>query len=368
MDHERSPNAPREVLYRVRARPHGERLRATPSVAAERLGTGSAAGTVLALARRVPPYLRRGSRPLDRGAAVVPSAVEPGSGSQRVLVTGSDGPVGRRLAVALEARGHRVVRFDRAAGQDVRDPRQTAAAVRGCDAVVHLATVPWNGSWRSSLTVNVWGTAHLLRAARRAGVGRVAYVSTLQVTGAFMGRRPPVRLPFDEGHPTRPETPYAVTKLWAERLLTRAARRDRGLAAVSVRPPAIWEDERFAHDRARWEADETRQWRPFWEYGAFIDIRDLVDLLVRAVEEDLAPGHEVLTVAGPDSASRWPTWDLVQRLHPDVPWRSGRDREAVRAEPFHPRVDSTRAEVVLGWRPRHRFHGREATSGRTARG
>lgn len=355
MDHQRFPNVGRAVLHRVRGLPPGERLRATPAVTADWLGAPSVPAASVALVRRVPAYLRgpKSASPAEGRPATVVSR------SRRVLVTGSRGTVGRRVADLLEAHGHEVVGVDLSDGVDLRRPRQVEASVAGCDAVVHLATVSWNSSWRSSIAANVWATGLLLRAARRHGVDRVAYMSTLQVTGSFMGRKPPVRLPFDEHHPTRPETPYAVTKLWAERLLARATRRDRSLVGVSVRAPAIWEDDRFVRDREKWEADETRQWRPFWEYGAFIDVRDLADLLVRAVEQDLAPGHEVLTVSGPDSASRWPTGDLVARLHPTVPWRSGRDREAVRREPFHPLVDSSRAEVLLGWRPTRPFHGHQ---------
>ena len=357
LDHDRFPNVGRAVLKRVRDLPPGARLRATPKVTAEWLGEPSVSAAAGALARRVPAYLR-GPQAGSEAEAVV-EAGPAVAAARRVMVTGSRGMVGRRVADALEANGHEVVRVDRADGVDLRRPGQVDSVMQGCDAIVHLATVAWNSSWRSSIAANVWATGLLLRAARRHGVDRVAYMSTLQVTGSFMGRKPPARLPFDERHPTRPETPYAVTKLRGERLLDRATRRDPCLVGVSVRAPAIWDDERFERDRDKWEADESRQWRPFWEYGAFIDVRDLVALLVRAVEEDLAPGHEVLTVSGPDSASRWPTWDLVQRLHPNVAWRSGRDRDAVRADPFHPLVDSSRADALLGWRPVHSFHGHQ---------
>ncbi|MCB0986627.1 MAG: nucleotidyltransferase family protein [Acidimicrobiales bacterium] len=354
MDYDRFPNVGRTAVFDLHSLPPGRRLAKAPTVVAQRLGADSPVDVVTAAARRVPAYLwssLKGPRTSRRRI---------GNGSwkpDRVLVTGADGPTGWRVSDQLESRSRQVVRVDRSAGLDVRRPAHVHPAVEGCDAIVHLASIPWNASWKSSLATNVWGTLVVARAARRAKVKRVVYVSSFQVTGAFMGRGAPVRLPFDERHPKRPPTPYAYSKLWAEYVCRLLCVLDRSVSVVVVRPPAVWEDDRFERDRLKWEADETRQWRPFWEYGAFIHVDDLTDLLVRAVEEPLATGFEEVTVSGPDSASLWPTWDLVQHLHPDVAWRSGRDRDAVKAQSFAPLVDSSRARALFGWSPSRAFHG-----------
>ncbi len=360
MDRDRFPNVLRAAVFDLHSLAAGERLRAAPRVMSARLEASSPTGAIVAAARRGPAYVWSsvsGARSGRRRSA--PGPWNP----RRVLVTGADGPTDWRVSDALESSSRQVVRLDRAMGIDVRRPTHVEPAVTGCDAVLHLASIPWNASWRSSLATNVWGTVVVLRAARRAGVARVIYVSSFQVTGAFMGRAAPARLPFDERHPKRPSTPYAHSKLWAEYVCRLLAVVDRSVSVVVVRPPAVWEEERFERERLKWEADETRQWRPFWEYGAFIHVDDLVDLLVQAVEEPLAPGYEEVTVSGPDSASLWPTWDLVQRLHPGVAWRSGRDREVVENEPFAPLVDSSRAEALFGWTPTRAFHDHQASQG-----
>jgi nucleoside-diphosphate-sugar epimerase len=62
--------------------------------------------------------------------------------------------------------------------------------------------------------VNTAGAASLARAARRAGVGRFVFASTTTVYGdRSLGR------PFDESSCTAPATPYAQSKLEAEREL-----------------------------------------------------------------------------------------------------------------------------------------------------
>ena len=58
-----------------------------------------------------------------------------------VLVTGSEGLVGRAAAARLEAEGWSVRGFDISAGDDLRDERAVLAAVGGCDAVVHAGAI-----------------------------------------------------------------------------------------------------------------------------------------------------------------------------------------------------------------------------------
>src|SRR5207244_11277308 len=86
------------------------------------------------------------------------------------------------------------------------------------DAVVHLAS---QAAVRRSVadprfdaSVIVLGTLALLDAARRLAVGRVVYVST---GGAVYGDTDV--LPTPEDHPTRPASPYGVSKLAGERYL-----------------------------------------------------------------------------------------------------------------------------------------------------
>ncbi len=112
----------------------------------------------------------------------------------KILVTGASGFIGSALCEELARHGHSVRALDLSPPPtdlatpvelvqgDVTDPAVCADAVRGCDAVCHLAARV--GDWgpaRSYFAVNVGGTEALLRAAREAGVGRFVLVSTLAV-------------------------------------------------------------------------------------------------------------------------------------------------------------------------------------------
>lgn len=97
---------------------------------------------------------------------------------------------------------------------DVRDKRTVNEAIRGVEAVFHLAaitSVPYSiRSPNVAHKVNVKGTINLLEASLRGNVDRFIYVSTCAVYGEAE------YLPVDEKHPTNPMSPYAESKLAAE--------------------------------------------------------------------------------------------------------------------------------------------------------
>jgi nucleoside-diphosphate-sugar epimerase len=148
----------------------------------------------------------------------------------RLLVTGATGAIGPAVVRASLAAGHDVralVRGDAPADAlpgvewckgDLLEPASLVAAVRQVDAVVHLAallhiTNPPPALQREYERVNVDGTAHLLAAARAAGVPRFVLASTTAVYGDTHGQV------ADEGTAPRPDTWYAASKLRAEQLV-----------------------------------------------------------------------------------------------------------------------------------------------------
>ena len=157
---------------------------------------------------------------------------------RKVLVTGSEGLIGRALSGLLERRGYAVQRFDLRAGPeasgrlDVLDAEALRGAVAGCAGVVHLAAVSRviHGErdpdlcWRT----NVEGTRHVLEAAVQ-GPSRpwVLFASSREVYGQ------PRRLPAAEDAPLEPINVYGRSKLAAERAVLEA--RGAGLRTGVVR-------------------------------------------------------------------------------------------------------------------------------------
>ena len=146
----------------------------------------------------------------------------------RALVTGGAGFIGSNLVDALVAGGADVVVLDDLSTGfadnvnpvatfiqgDVTDGRAVAAAVAGCDAVLHhaAARAVLQSVEQPLLTnhVNVVGTLTVLLAARDAGVRRFINASSSSVYGGL------APLPTPESAPLTPRSPYAVSKLTAE--------------------------------------------------------------------------------------------------------------------------------------------------------
>ncbi|MBS0241464.1 MAG: NAD-dependent epimerase/dehydratase family protein [Proteobacteria bacterium] len=127
----------------------------------------------------------------------------------RVLLTGGAGFIGQHVLAGLQARGHEVrvldsLRADVHGGKawappygvefvhgDVRDAAMVAKAVSGVEAVVHLAAKVGLGVDVADLpdyaSSNDVGTAVLLVAMARAGVGRLTLASSMVVYGEGLG-------------------------------------------------------------------------------------------------------------------------------------------------------------------------------------
>ena len=152
-----------------------------------------------------------------------------------ILVTGGCGFIGSNLIQSLSREGVRTIVLDvrpapmssrGSAGSgsgpaddvefvvgDIRDRRLCRRAMKGVDAVVHLAAESGIPSSvedpDTNFSVNVEGTLSLLLAAKEEGVRRFILASS----GAVLGRHEP---PADERTPALPISPYGASKLAAE--------------------------------------------------------------------------------------------------------------------------------------------------------
>jgi nucleoside-diphosphate-sugar epimerase len=151
----------------------------------------------------------------------------------KVLVTGTEGYIGARLAPWLTARGHEVVGMDAGYYRDgtlyldpvglQQSPRTIFKDLRavvpedfqGFDAVVHLAELSNDplGQNRPEITFNInhQGSVRIAQAARQAGVKRFVYASSCSVYGVGAADF------VDEASPVNPQTAYAHCKVLVER-------------------------------------------------------------------------------------------------------------------------------------------------------
>jgi nucleoside-diphosphate-sugar epimerase len=291
----------------------------------------------------------------------------------KCLVTGAAGFIGSHLCERLVSLGHDVLGLDAFVPyyepEQKRGNLQRVQQLNGfelvdvdlrkhalepllddVEVIFHLAAMPglvqswvdFDGYW----SCNVLGTQRLLEAIRGSSrsLKRFIYASTSSVYGRFASG--------DESLPTRPISPYGVTKLAAEHLC-RAHSETHGLPVVALRYFSVY------GPRQRPDMAYNRFVRalllnePLVVYGDGRQVRgntffeDCVSATVAAV--DAIPG-EVYNVGGGETAD---VWDIIRRLER----LSGR-KATIRQEAERPGdqrytfADTSKLRRHLGWAPR----------------
>ncbi|MCU1491171.1 MAG: NAD-dependent epimerase/dehydratase [Acidimicrobiaceae bacterium] len=270
----------------------------------------------------------------------------------RVLVTGHRGKLGARVAQALGGAGHEIVGFEVADGADLLDARAVGEAAAGCGAVVHLAALANDGAGTPEqiMAVNLLGTWHVLLAAEAQSLGRVVHFSSAQVFGASNGEGLPDYFPVDDAHPRRAGRPYGLSKRLGEDLWEAFTART-GTPTVVLRPVRVLEADEYEEISRSWVAQPSAEWEPFWEFGSVVDVRDVAEAVLLALEPAVV-GHVRALLCSADVAASAPSLEMLASLAPQVPVR---DRKRYEADPWAALVDCSVAQGVLGWHPRHRW-------------
>jgi dTDP-L-rhamnose 4-epimerase len=332
------------------------------------------------------------------------------------LITGGAGFIGSHLADLLLSQGHRVRVLDNLVPQvhgptrrppsylsggvdlyvgDVREPKAVAAALQGVDCVFHLAALVGVGQSMYQVAdyvdVNVRGTAVLLEALVKHPVKRLVVASSMSVygEGAYVddaGRRcaamsrPLEQLrrgdweltahsgarlvpsATDETKPTELESVYALTKFDQERLCL-VLGRAYSIPTVALRffnvfgprqalsnpytgVLAIFSS-RLLNNQAPLLFEDGEQRRDF------VSVRDVTRACLLALERDDAVGQVFNVGSGQSrtilSVARDIAKLLGKRIEPELTgkYRVGDIR--------HCFADISRAEQVLGYRPRVAF-------------
>lgn len=271
--------------------------------------------------------------------------------SMRVLVTGSRGLIGESVVGLLSAAGHTVVEYDLRNSQDILDPATLLKAIRNCNAVVHAAALlgrPGEGS-EDIMAVNVLGTWNVLAACSEVRVQRLVFLSSVDALGIFKGERSPDYLPLDNDHPCYPATPYAISKYLAEEMC-RLASESYGFPVVCLRPPGVWTEDTYAMIEAERSKRPEFEWHPYWEYGAFIDVRDLACACLNALTCDTKGFSRILVSSADITTSGKASRELAQTLCPGADWRGDAGYEE---DPYRTLMDLDPARELLGWSPKH---------------
>jgi len=266
----------------------------------------------------------------------------------RIAVTGANGGIGRALVPVLVGQGHEVVALDVVrpvlAGADnrllsVTDYDGVLQAVRGCEAIVHLAAIASPVAEPDHLVHNnnVTGSYNVLRAAAEVGAQHVVQASTINAIGSGFSRRPTFDyFPLDERHATRAEDPYSLSKWICEQQADAIARRYETMTIASLRFHWVVESRAYAVEH-RGGFGNT-YFRHLWSY---VPRAAVLESIVLSLQTDYH-GHEVFYVVAAHTAMETPTLDLAARYYPEVPVRG--DLTGTRAL-----YDCSKAVRLLNW-------------------
>ena len=174
---------------------------------------------------------------------------------KKILVTGAGGFIGSHLVEQLVVSGQQVKAFVHYNSRnswgwldsldkkilnmvevflgDIRDPYNVRQAVNGVDTIFHLAAliaIPYSYiSPQSYIDINTSGTLNLLQSAKDFKIKKFIHTSTSEVYGTAQ------YVPIDEAHPVQGQSPYAASKIGADKI-AESFYRSFDLPVITIRP------------------------------------------------------------------------------------------------------------------------------------
>src|SRR3984957_16747642 len=190
---------------------------------------------------------------------------------QRICVTGAAGQAGRAVVRDLLEHGYDVAATDIAVSEadrfegmlraDLTDYGQALEALRGAEAVVHMANIPAPGMatppapFNTNMTMNF----NVFQAAANLGLSRVVWASS-ETTLGLPFDVPPRYAPVDEDHYPVPTTTYALSKVASETVAGQIAVWS-GIPFVALRFSNILGPAEYQEDfPAYWDDPSLRKW------------------------------------------------------------------------------------------------------------
>jgi nucleoside-diphosphate-sugar epimerase len=273
---------------------------------------------------------------------------------ERVVITGSNGRLGREVMRAFDDAGLACTGVDAAATvefrsdgnfvhkrADLTDYGQTIEALTGSDVVVHLANISYPGFHPDHVTFNqnVAMNYNVFSAASSLGCRRVIWLSSANVSGADSALHVPDRFPITEDQAPGPTSSYALSKSVSE-VTAEYFGSSTDTTFVGVRSTLIVYPE--DHEQLRADADnaDLRD----WHYWSYIDVRDLTELLLLAARSDVEESEIVYATAADSILNCW-TADHCARHFPGTPCE-------IAANTTQSLFSGDKAKQLFGFEPR----------------
>jgi UDP-glucose 4-epimerase len=270
-----------------------------------------------------------------------------------IAVTGGSGRLGQVVIDRLIAQGHTVRSLDRALSSrtqrsagairtlqvDLTDLPAVTGALRGCEAVIHLAAYPGPQGQPPGVVYanNTLASYNVLHAASSLGIFKVCLASSVNALGGIGSRAGRYDyFPVDEQHPTYNEDDYSLGKWVMEQQASSFARRFPEMTLSSLRFHGLPDEP--PEPQGGLEPASGPGARTLWGWT-------LIGEAARACELALVAdftGHEVFFITAARTTSTVPSLELARYAYPEVPIRGDLSGH----KSFY---DCSKAASLLGW-------------------
>ncbi|MGP9488404.1 NAD-dependent epimerase/dehydratase family protein [Glutamicibacter sp. 363] len=290
--------------------------------------------------------------------------------SEKVIITGGSGRLGRAVVAGFAHAGHHVVSLDRTLPEDpldgvdyrsvdLLDAAATCALFKEAtpQAVVSLAAmaVPFMAPEEVLLRTNATIAHNVTSAAVESGATRVVLASSPSIMGyGAPGGWKPGKLPLDETETPRPWHAYGLSKYVAEQIGAMFAAKMGPASTVkfaSFRPCYVIAEEEWAgaitqqgHTVAERLADPKLSAPALFNY---VDARDVTDFLLLLLERfDRVENGSVFFVGAKDAMATSPLSELIPEIYPELA------ELAANLTGDSPAFSIEKARSVIGWEPK----------------
>lgn len=297
----------------------------------------------------------------------------------KILVTGSQGSIGRLLVKTLLGAGHTIRSFDQVAREknatwdhlpgDIRNIEHVRRAVEGMDVVIHLAAIltDTTADQERIYSVNIQGTWNILMACVEAGVTRLINFSSIQALGHSNSAHTAIYFPLNDQVPKQPASPYQISKHVAEEICQGFIAQSEGtfhhdLSIVTLRPTFVFNPENYKPDtnpHRIWNqlSDEALTQFGKKDYWSFVHVQDVCQAACLALTAPIV-GHQAFLLTSDYTWAKAPTIELVNRYYPHFRWKNTTPEDYFKDNTFRSLIDCSNARRALGWHPE--FSQREA--------
>ena len=273
---------------------------------------------------------------------------------KKVVVTGSNGVVGSYVVKHLREAGYRVLPVD----QQGMDPQDTSSmtvdltdigqcygALKGADAVIHLAAIPRALIYPNDVIIknNVTSTYNVLEAADTLGIKKAVVASSECAFGLIFSENgiEPQYVPMDEEHPCLPEDAYGLSKIIGEQIAEAIHRRS-GMQIITFRLGNVITENQY-EKFPKFINDPNARKIIMWNY---IDVRDIANACQMAIEAE-GLGATVMNLAAEENCMNIKSIDLMKEGFPNVT----DFREPI--DQYQSLYSVKKVKEVLGWEQKH---------------